>query len=179
MNLPEKPPREIKLPYKENEILRLTKEKDPQLYYRLKKEYRSGNLERMKKEYQKRVEKEIAVKNEQYHKTRNGIEDREVIDKSRNDFENRGKIPHLSEKTDENKGNVRIIKRQKEDAMNEQKEREESERIEKRKSSTKARYYNREERGKNPQNSIKRPVPNLPPVDGEKDFHNKSKRYRS
>lgn len=70
IQLPEKPSREIILPYKEKEIQRLTKEKDPQLYARLQKEYKTGNLEKMEREYKTRVKKEIAIKNEQYKRTK-------------------------------------------------------------------------------------------------------------
>uniref|UniRef100_A0A7C6AG72 DUF3300 domain-containing protein n=1 Tax=candidate division WOR-3 bacterium TaxID=2052148 RepID=A0A7C6AG72_UNCW3 len=70
VNLPDKPPREINLPYNEKEVIRLTKEKDPQLYARIEKEYKTGNLEKMRKDYEVKMKKEIAVKNEEYKKTR-------------------------------------------------------------------------------------------------------------
>lgn len=70
INLPEKQPREINLPYNEKEVLRLSKEKDPQLFSRIEKEHRSGNLERMKNDYENKVRKEIAIKNEEYKKSR-------------------------------------------------------------------------------------------------------------
>jgi|UniRef100_A0A7V3RIS5 hypothetical protein len=66
VNLPDKPPREINLPYNEKEVLRLTKEKDPQLYARIEKEYKSGNLEKMRKEYEIKVKREIEEKNQEY-----------------------------------------------------------------------------------------------------------------
>lgn len=70
IELPEKITREITLPYKEKEIQRLVKEKDPQLYTRLKREYKSGNLEKMQREYVTRMEREIQVKNEEYQRTK-------------------------------------------------------------------------------------------------------------
>ncbi len=70
VNLPDKPPREINLPYNEKEVLRLTKEKDPQLYGRIEKEHRTGNLEKIRKDYENKVKREIAVKNEEYKKTK-------------------------------------------------------------------------------------------------------------
>ncbi len=70
VNLPDKPPREINLPYNEKEVIRLTKEKDPQLYARIEKEHRTGNLEKIRKDYENKVKREIAVKNEEYKKTR-------------------------------------------------------------------------------------------------------------
>ncbi len=70
VNLPDKPPREINLPYNDKEVLRLTKEKDPQLFARIEKEHRTGNLERMRKDYENKVKRELAVKNEEYKKSR-------------------------------------------------------------------------------------------------------------
>ncbi|MCX7995863.1 MAG: hypothetical protein N3A65_08880 [candidate division WOR-3 bacterium] len=70
IELPEKPPREINLPYKEKEVMRLTKEKDPQLFARIEKEHKSGNLERMRKEYENNIRKEVMIKNEEYKRSR-------------------------------------------------------------------------------------------------------------
>ncbi|MEO0184767.1 MAG: hypothetical protein ABIL22_05260 [candidate division WOR-3 bacterium] len=68
VDLPDKPPRQVNVPYDEKEIQRLTREKDPDLYARIEKEHKSGNLERMKKEYETKVRKEIVAKNEEYRK---------------------------------------------------------------------------------------------------------------
>lgn len=67
-SLPEKPPREIDIPYQEKEVLRLTKEKDPTLYARLEKEKASGNLEKYRQDYERKTNEEIRVKNEEYRK---------------------------------------------------------------------------------------------------------------
>ncbi len=59
IKLPKKPPREINVPYKENEIKRLVRQKDPELFARVEKEHRSGNLERLRKEYDARIKREV------------------------------------------------------------------------------------------------------------------------
>jgi len=66
INLPPKPPREINVPYNENEVMRLTKEKDPELYREVEKEHKTGNLQKMQKDYQLKVEKQITQKNAEY-----------------------------------------------------------------------------------------------------------------
>ena len=66
--LPAKPPRELNIPYKENEIRKLMKQEDPELFKRVEKEHKSGNLEKMRKEYVTQTEKKIAVKNQEYKK---------------------------------------------------------------------------------------------------------------
>ncbi len=71
--LPEKPPREINLPYQENQIMNLTRQNDPELFARVEREQRSGNLERMRTNYVKQVNREIATKNRQH-----GIEDMNI-----------------------------------------------------------------------------------------------------
>jgi len=68
VNLPDKPSREINVPYKENDVRRLVEKKDPELYKRLETEQKNGNLEKIRKEYDVRVKKEITVKNEEYRK---------------------------------------------------------------------------------------------------------------
>lgn len=116
INLPEKPTREINIPYNEKEIQRLTKEKDPQLYARIEKEHRSGNLDKMKREYQTKVKREIAVKNEEYRKTKAQNPDERyntgkkpddiTMDRKKSDFYNDGR-----QKSDNNES--RIIKKSK------------------------------------------------------------------
>ncbi len=71
--LPEKPPREISVPYRENQVIQLVKQNDPELYARVEKEQRSGNLERMRKEHVQQVNREIATKNQE-----RGIKDRNI-----------------------------------------------------------------------------------------------------
>lgn len=46
--------------------MRLVKEKDPQLFDRVEKEHRTGNLDRMQKEYETKVKRDIATKNEEH-----------------------------------------------------------------------------------------------------------------
>jgi hypothetical protein len=74
--LPEKAPREISVPYKEKEIMKLAKEKDPELFARVEKEHKSGDLERMRKQYVADVNKEIVRKNKEY-----GIKDDKIYEK--------------------------------------------------------------------------------------------------
>ncbi len=64
--LPKKAPREINVPYKASRIMTLAKQKDPKLFSRIEKEHKSGNLEKMKKQYTTKVEKDIAKKNQEY-----------------------------------------------------------------------------------------------------------------
>ena len=59
IKLPKKPPREINVPYKENEIKRLVRQKNPELFARVEREHRNGNLERLRKEYDARMKKEV------------------------------------------------------------------------------------------------------------------------
>lgn len=68
INLPDKPTREINVPYKENDVRRLMEKKDPDLIKRLEQEKDNGNLEKIRKDYEVKVKKEIAVKNEDYQK---------------------------------------------------------------------------------------------------------------
>lgn len=68
IDLPDKPGREINVPYKENEVRRIMEKKDPDLIKRLEQEKNSGNLEKIRKDYETNVKKEIAVKNEDYRK---------------------------------------------------------------------------------------------------------------
>ncbi|MGQ9664780.1 MAG: hypothetical protein ACUVUH_05540 [bacterium] len=122
INLPEKPTREINIPYNEKEIQRLTKEKDPQLYARIEKEHKSGNLERMRQEYEKKTKREIAVKNEEYRKTKvqnpyDGPYDADknsenrTINNKRSDF-------YYDDRQKSDYDNSRIIKKSKSDSDN-------------------------------------------------------------
>jgi hypothetical protein len=85
VNLPDKPPRQIDVPYNEKEVMRLTKEKDPELYKRLEKEQKSGNLEKMRKDYEVKQRKEIEVKNEEYRlsKSKVNLEEKSFADQPR------------------------------------------------------------------------------------------------
>jgi len=71
--LPEKPPRELNVPYRENQVMQLVRQNDPELYARVEREHRTGNLERMRKEHVEQVNREIAVKNREH-----GIKDRNI-----------------------------------------------------------------------------------------------------
>ncbi|UCD19747.1 MAG: hypothetical protein JSU64_01000 [candidate division WOR-3 bacterium] len=71
--LPDKPPREINLPYHENQVMRLARKHDPELFARVERENRTGNLERMRTKYMNQVNNEIAAKNREH-----GIESRRI-----------------------------------------------------------------------------------------------------
>jgi hypothetical protein len=71
ITLPPKPPREINVPYKEQEIMKLSRDKDPELFKQVEKEKSSGNLEKMRNEYDAGVKKEIAKKNLEYKNEKN------------------------------------------------------------------------------------------------------------
>lgn len=71
--LPEKPPREINVPYRQNQVMQLVRQNDPELYARVEKEHSSGNLERMRKQHVEQVNREIVVKNREH-----GIRDRNI-----------------------------------------------------------------------------------------------------
>lgn len=64
--LPDKPPREISIPYKEHEVRNLMKQRDPEAFARIEKEHGSGNLERMRTRYVAKTQKEIERKNQEY-----------------------------------------------------------------------------------------------------------------
>lgn len=66
IHLPDKPPREIVIPYKEREIRELIRQKDPELYTRVEKEHKSGALERKRIDYTTQIQKEIETKNRDY-----------------------------------------------------------------------------------------------------------------
>ena len=83
--LPEKPPREISVPYNEKEIKRLVKQKDPNLYERVEKEHKSGNIEKMKKQYTESVKKEVAKKDQEYRIKTRQVEDKKSIDFDKGD----------------------------------------------------------------------------------------------
>lgn len=71
--LPDKPPREVDLPYRENTVMSLVRQNDPDLYARVEREHRSGNLEQMRTKYVRQANQEIAVKNREH-----GIEGRTI-----------------------------------------------------------------------------------------------------
>jgi hypothetical protein len=82
IHLPEKPPREINVPYREQEIMNLSREKDPTLFKDIEKEHKSGGLEKMRKEYDANVKKEITQKNAEYKKEKGVSPNREVYSKT-------------------------------------------------------------------------------------------------
>jgi hypothetical protein len=61
------------------------KEKDPQMYQRLEKEYKSGNLQKMEKEYQIKTQKEIIQKNTEY-----GIKDDKISYEKAVEYDKKG-----------------------------------------------------------------------------------------
>lgn len=71
ISLPKKAPREINVPYKRTEIMELTKQKDPELFTRVQKEHKSGNLEKMRSNYVTEMKKEITRKNQEYRMKNN------------------------------------------------------------------------------------------------------------
>ncbi len=180
VNLPEKPTREINIPYNEKEIQRLTKEKDPQLYARIEKEYRSGNLDRMKQEYETKVKREIAVKNEEYRKTKlqNPADERyntgkdvnnKTIDRRKSDSYNDDR-----QKSDYNES--RIIKKSKNVPDNDTETPERYDESDNRKYEQKKNYTapdksKQTERGDeyNAPKTPKTPIRNLPPPDQEQE----------
>ncbi|MEO0143183.1 MAG: hypothetical protein ABIL70_03990 [candidate division WOR-3 bacterium] len=185
VNLPDKPPREINLPYKEKEVMRLTKEKDPQLYSRLEKEYRSGNLERMQKEYQARVEKEIKAKSEEYQRTtkRADYEEKGNQAKSRDAIKRDEHNQYLKEGVSDRESKSRIVKRQRKygDTENRYRKLEEGE-VYNKGNRSEERDYN-QKRGKSQSSrDYKEPIKNLPPYDynnRNKPTGDEVKRYRS
>jgi hypothetical protein len=64
--LPAKPPREIYVPFKETTIKNLIKEKDPQMFRTIEKEYKNGNLQKKQTQYQTKTQNEILRKNKEY-----------------------------------------------------------------------------------------------------------------
>jgi len=83
IHLPTKPPREINVPYKDKEVRKLVEKNDPELYKRVEKEHNSGNLEKMRKDYTQKVEREIAVKNEEYRTSHNNVDKRTTFDQGK------------------------------------------------------------------------------------------------
>jgi hypothetical protein len=71
--LPEKPPREVNVPYRENQVMQLTRQNDPELFARVERENRTGNLDKMRTKYVNQINDEIAVKNREH-----GIESRRI-----------------------------------------------------------------------------------------------------
>ena len=64
--LPDKPPREINIAYNENQVMNLSRQQNPELFARVEREHKSGNLEKMRQEYDTNLRQEIARKNEEY-----------------------------------------------------------------------------------------------------------------
>ena len=85
ITLPAKPPREINLTYNENQVMRLSRQQNPELFTRVEKEHKSGNLEKMRKEYDTKIKKEITKKNEEYRakNSKSGYIKSSTIDKSK------------------------------------------------------------------------------------------------
>ena len=69
--LPASPSQQISIPYNEKRIMALSKQNDPELFARIEKEHKSGNLEKMQNEYQTNVKKLITQKNEKYQTQNN------------------------------------------------------------------------------------------------------------
>ena len=64
--LPEKPPREISVPYREEQVRALVRQQDPDLFSRVEREHSSGNLEQMRMQHVAKVNREIAEKNREH-----------------------------------------------------------------------------------------------------------------
>ncbi len=114
VDLPDKPPREVNIPYNEKEIQRLTRDKDPQLYARLEKEQKSGNLDKIRREYETKVKKEIVAKNDEYRKTtvRNPAEGKYKTGKNmENKTIERRKSDSYYDPQEQDNDNSRIIKK--------------------------------------------------------------------
>ncbi|MCK4941213.1 hypothetical protein KAS45_03905 [candidate division WOR-3 bacterium] len=104
--LPEKPPRAVNVPYRENQIRELTRQNDPELFARVEKEHRSGNLEKMRNQYAAKVNREIAHKNNEY-----GIRNRNI---DINEIAKSGRSVSLAQ----SKGSARIQKQSKQISSN-------------------------------------------------------------
>ena len=72
--LPEKPPREVSVPYREEQVRALVRQQDPDLFTRVEREHRSGNLEQMRKQHVAKVNREIAVKDREHGITGKSID---------------------------------------------------------------------------------------------------------
>lgn len=169
VNLPDKPPREINIPYNEKEVLRLTKEKDPQLYSRIEKEYKTGNLERMKKDYENKVRKEIAVKNEEYKKTRihNPSDQNERYNKDEMNRNIRSRMDERHNQQNSETPETRIIKKPRtisdeSDDIPQEREQKRNTINPRRTDETDREEYN------NPENQ-KTPIRNLPPTNPDNE----------
>ncbi len=186
VNLPDKQPREINIPYNEKEVQRLTKEKDPQLYERIVKEHKSGNLEKIKQEYERKVNKEIAIKNEEYKKTKTQNPERETRNADRNaDYRIIDRNKETPDRYDNGEksldNNTRIVKRPKivEDAdksgtrkIGKQHESDADEtdrgKYEPKRSTAKPRINEEDSGGKyEKQRNYSTPIRNLPPTNPE------------
>jgi hypothetical protein len=121
--LPDKPPREISIPYNEKEVLRLTKEKDPELYSRLEKEQKSGNLEKMRKDYETTVNKEITVKNEEYRKTKTVTvtDDKTVPGSNKGRTDDQRNFTKPSDDEGSTRGGSRIIRKSRDESDSDEK----------------------------------------------------------
>jgi len=71
ISLPKKAPREINVPYKGTAIMELAKQNDPELFMRVQKEHKTGNLEKMRSNYTTEMKKEITRKNQEYRMKNN------------------------------------------------------------------------------------------------------------
>ena len=69
--LPDKPPREIVIPYNDSQVMNLSKQHDPELFTTVEKNHKSGNLEKMRQAYDIQLKQEIAAKNEEYRAKNN------------------------------------------------------------------------------------------------------------
>ncbi len=125
INLPDKPPREINVPYRDQEIRKLAKQRDPELFRIVEKEYKSGNLEKMRKTYTTQMNKEITRKNQEYRAKANPKE----YDKSVDNYKHNTYTPtkpsdtrdmkrqstyDAKKKSSESENKGRVIKRDKE-----------------------------------------------------------------
>ncbi len=117
--LPEKPPRQLNVPYREKEIMNLTQQKDSQLYKRIEQEHKSGNLERMRKDYTVQTKKVIEQRNQQYRTQIDNHNRTQQIDNNKrtpyNRTQPREKIDMKNKKTVPTRDNERthIIKQDK------------------------------------------------------------------
>ncbi len=81
--LPKKQPREVIVPYKGGKIMELTKQKDPELFMRVEKERKSGNLEKMRRDYTTKMKKDITRKNQEYRIKKNQMKSSKSFDKNK------------------------------------------------------------------------------------------------
>ncbi len=115
--LPRKPPRKINVPYKENKIKRLIQKKDPELFSRVVKEHKSGNLEKMRKVYDAKIRKNTTLRPRHYLESSNRTK---IRDSNHNILPGHStediRTPHRKYKNSENiekEGGIHIIKKKK------------------------------------------------------------------